>query len=117
MKAKQLIVLALLAALIAAFFVIDLGQYFSLAYIKSQQAAVLAQYDAHPALTIAIFFFVYIAVAGLSLPGAAIMTLFAGGIFGLGVGLVTVSFASSIDATLAFLTSRFSACSSAPRCM
>ncbi len=107
MKAKQLIVLALVAILIATFFIFDLGQYFSLAYIKSQQAAVIAQYDAHPALTIAIFFVVYVAVAGLSLPGAAIMTLFAGGIFGLVVGLVTVSFASSIGATFAFLTSRF----------
>lgn len=107
MKAKQLVVLALVATLIAAFFAFDLGQYFSLAYIKSQQAAVLAQYEAHPALTVAVFFVVYIGVTALSLPGAAIMTLFAGGIFGLGVGLVTVSFASSIGATLAFLTSRF----------
>jgi pyruvate/2-oxoglutarate dehydrogenase complex dihydrolipoamide dehydrogenase (E3) component/uncharacterized membrane protein YdjX (TVP38/TMEM64 family) len=106
-KAEKLVLLVVVAALVAAFFVFDLGQYFSLAYLKSQQANVMAQYEARPIATVAVFLLVYIAVTALSLPGAAIMTLFAGGIFGLGVGLVTVSFASSIGATLAFLTSRY----------
>jgi pyruvate/2-oxoglutarate dehydrogenase complex dihydrolipoamide dehydrogenase (E3) component/uncharacterized membrane protein YdjX (TVP38/TMEM64 family) len=86
---------------------LDLGRFFTLDYFKSQHATISAYYEVHRVKTAAIFFLVYIAVTGLSLPGAAIMTLVAGAIFGLLWGTVIVSFASSIGATLAFLASRF----------
>ncbi len=99
--------LAAIVALIAAFVAFDLGRYITLDYFKSQQAAIDAFYQANPLKTAALFFAAYVAVTGLSLPGAAIMTLAAGAIFGLAWGTVIVSFASSLGATLAFLTSRF----------
>jgi pyruvate/2-oxoglutarate dehydrogenase complex dihydrolipoamide dehydrogenase (E3) component/uncharacterized membrane protein YdjX (TVP38/TMEM64 family) len=103
----KLLLIVLIAALIAAFLVFDLGQYFSLPYLKSQQADIEELYRANALQTVAAFFLVYVAVTGLSLPGATILTLAAGAIFGLVWGTVIVSFASSIGATLAFLTSRF----------
>lgn len=107
MSKGKLAVLAVIVALVAAFFALDLRHYFSLEYFQSQRAAIEAYFAAHPAGTGAIFFLVYVAVTGLSLPGAAIMTLVAGAIFGLLWGTVIVSFASTIGATLAFLASRF----------
>ena len=107
MKKSKLILLLLVAAAIAAFFIFDLGKYFSLDYFKSQQAVFDAYYRANPLQAGAIFFIVYVAVTALSLPGAAIMTLVAGAIFGLLWGVVIVSFASTIGATLAFLVARF----------
>ena len=105
-KNKIVVLLALLAA-VAAFFWLDLGRYFSLDYIKGAQADFAALYAARPVQVIAGFFAVYVAVAALSLPGAAILTLLAGAVFGLLVGTVVVSFASSIGATLAMLVSRY----------
>ena len=105
-KGKWLVI-GLIVAMAAAYFAFDLGQYFSLGYLKSQQASIDAYYRSNPLQTVAVFFLVYVAVTGLSLPGAAIMTLAAGAIFGLLWGTVIVSFASSIGATLAFLASRF----------
>jgi pyruvate/2-oxoglutarate dehydrogenase complex dihydrolipoamide dehydrogenase (E3) component/uncharacterized membrane protein YdjX (TVP38/TMEM64 family) len=103
----RLILLLALVASIVAFFAFDLGRYFSLEQFRQHQAAIDAYYRAHPLQTGLIFFVVYIAVTALSLPGAAIMTLVGGAIFGLVWGTVIVSFASSIGATLAFLASRF----------
>ncbi|MEK7876169.1 MAG: FAD-dependent oxidoreductase [Pseudomonadota bacterium] len=107
MTKVRVLMLAAIVALIAAFFAFDLGRYFSLDYFKSQQAAIDAFYQANPLKTGALFFAAYVAVTGLSLPGAAIMTLAAGAIFGLLWGTVIVSFASSLGATLAFLAARF----------
>jgi pyruvate/2-oxoglutarate dehydrogenase complex dihydrolipoamide dehydrogenase (E3) component/uncharacterized membrane protein YdjX (TVP38/TMEM64 family) len=101
------ILLALIAAPLTAYFAFDLGQYFSLAYLKSQQAAIDAYYRSNPLPSVAAFFLVYVAVTGLSLPGATIMTLAGGAIFGLLWGTIIVSFASSIGATLSFVASRF----------
>ena len=101
------LLIAVVAALVAAYFVFDLGQYFSLGYLKSRQTEIDAYYGNNPLQTVAVFFLVYVAVTGLSLPGATIMTLAAGAIFGLLWGTIIVSFASSIGATLAFLVSRF----------
>lgn len=100
-------VLIALAALIAAFFVFDLGRFFSLEFFKQQQAAIDAYFRAHPLRTAAVYFALYVAVTGLSLPGAALMTLVGGAVFGLSWGTVIISFAASIGATLAFLASRF----------
>ncbi len=107
MDRKRLLVLALVAAAIAAFFAFDLKQYLSLEYFQSSRARIDAFHAAHPWQTVAAFFAIYVAVTALSLPGAAIMTLIAGAIFGVMTGTVVVSFASSIGATLAFLVSRF----------
>jgi pyruvate/2-oxoglutarate dehydrogenase complex dihydrolipoamide dehydrogenase (E3) component/uncharacterized membrane protein YdjX (TVP38/TMEM64 family) len=107
MNSKKIVILVVIAAMVAAFFAFDLGHYFSLAYLKSSQQAFQVYYQDNPVQTIAIFFVVYVAVAALSLPGAAILTLAAGALFGLGMGTLVVSFASSIGATLAFFTSRY----------
>lgn len=101
------IVIAILAALaIAVFIYFDLGTYLTLSSLKAQQAGLDAQYQAAPLLVIAAFFLVYVLVTASSLPGAAILTLAAGAIFGVATGTLIVSFASSIGATLAFLASR-----------
>ncbi len=75
--------------------------------LKAQQASLDASYVAHPLLVIALFFLIYVAVTAASIPGALILTLAAGALFGVVVGTVIVSFASTIGATLAFLASRF----------
>lgn len=107
MKTSRLILLTTLVLATALFFVFDLDQYFSLDFFKTQQAAIEAWRDARPVAAALGFFAVYVAVTGLSLPGAAVMTLAVGAIFGLGWGTLIVSFASTIGATLAFLASRF----------
>ncbi len=104
---RRLLLAALLAGLIVAFFALDLGRFFNLETLKSQQAAIDAWYRAQPYATVLIYFLLYVAVTGLSLPGAAILTLAGGAIFGLLWGTLIVSFASSIGATVAFLASRF----------
>ena len=106
MNAKKLIPLTLLALGIAAFFVFDLGQYVSLDYIKHSQARFVALYAQQPVLVTAVYFGVYVAVTALSLPGAVILTLAGGAIFGLVWGTVVVSFASTVGATLAMLAAR-----------
>ena len=100
MSKGKLLVVAVIVALVAAFFVFDLRQYLSVDLFRG-----LFQED--PRRTAIVFFLVYVAVTGLSLPGAAILTLAAGAIFGLAWGTLIVSFASSIGATLAFLASRY----------
>src|SRR5512134_1592003 len=107
MSKGRLIAVIAIAALIAAFFYFDLGSYFSLDFFKAQQAAIDAYFQTHPLQTAAIYFAIYVVVTGLSLPGAAIMTLVGGALFGLLWGVVIVSFASTLGATLAFLASRF----------
>ncbi|MEA3264768.1 MAG: FAD-dependent oxidoreductase [Pseudomonadota bacterium] len=107
MQPKRLVLLALFAAALTAWFAFDLGQYLTLEALKTQQAAIDAFYRANPLLVIAAFFAIYVILTALSVPGAAIMTLAAGAIFGVVIGTVLVSFASSIGATLAFLGSRY----------
>jgi pyruvate/2-oxoglutarate dehydrogenase complex dihydrolipoamide dehydrogenase (E3) component/uncharacterized membrane protein YdjX (TVP38/TMEM64 family) len=107
MNKTKLILLVVVAALIGSFFLFDLGQYFTLEFFRSQREAIDAYYQARPWQSLVIYFFIYVAVTGLSLPGAALMTLVGGAIFGLLWGTIVVSFASTIGATLAFLVSRF----------
>ena len=107
MSRSRLLVVALVALALVAFFAAGGQRYFSFEAIKGQQAAVESWYQANPWRTALGFFVVYVAVTGLSLPGAALMTLLVGAIFGLLWGTVLVSFASTIGATLAFLLSRF----------
>ncbi len=107
MNPRKLVVAVLLLACMAAFFVFDLGRFFSLAYLKESQASFAELYGQRPVLVVAVFFAVYVAVTALSLPGAAIMTLAAGAGFGLVLGTVLVSLASTIGATLAMLAARY----------
>ena len=107
MNKSKIALLAVIVALIAAFFAFDLGQYFHLEYFRSRQEDIQAYYRANPGRTMAIYFAIYVSAAALSLPGAVVLTLAGGAIFGLVAGTVIVSFASSIGATLAFLVSRF----------
>ena len=107
MNTRKALLLGLLVLLMAGFFIFDLGQYLSLASLKAQQASLNAQVAAHPWLAAGLFFVLYVAVTALSLPGAALMTLVAGALFGLLGGFVLVSFASTLGATLAMLISRF----------
>jgi dihydrolipoamide dehydrogenase len=97
---KKIIVLASLVVLVAGLYFSDAERYLSLTYYQSL-------YEQQPWLTALIYFCAYVLVAALSLPGAAILTLVGGAVFGLAVGFWLVSFASSIGATLAFLISRF----------
>jgi dihydrolipoamide dehydrogenase len=104
---SRVAVLAAIAVLVAAFFYFDGAHYLRLDYLREQRAAIDAFYAAHPLQSAALYFAVYVAATALSLPGAAILTLAGGAIFGLLWGTLIVSFASSIGATLAFLASRF----------
>ena len=106
MQNRKLLI-AVLIALVAAFFLFDIGRFFNLEFLQNEQANLDRLYDNKPLLVIAVFLFCYIAVAALSLPGAAILTVAAGAQFGLLLGTLIVSFASTIGATLAFLASRF----------
>ena len=104
---KRIFIAALLLLALAAWFLFDLGQYLTIDALKGQQAALADVYRARPMLVIAIFFSGYVALTALSVPGAAILTLAAGAIFGVGIGTLIVSFASTLGATLAFLGSRY----------
>jgi pyruvate/2-oxoglutarate dehydrogenase complex dihydrolipoamide dehydrogenase (E3) component/uncharacterized membrane protein YdjX (TVP38/TMEM64 family) len=106
-RTGKIILLLIIAALVACFFIFDLGQYLTLSYLKSQQQIFNNYYQDNRFSTLLIYFIVYIVVTALSLPGATVMTLAGGALFGLWTALIVVSFASSIGATLAFLASRF----------
>lgn len=103
----KIALVALVAALVVCFFVFDLGRYFNLEFIKAQRDAYQAYYRQRPSVTIAAYAAVYVAVTSLSLPGAAVLTLLGGALFGVLTGTVIVSFCSTIGATLAFLVARF----------
>lgn len=103
-KKSSLVIVAL--ALLVAFIGLDLSQYLTLESLRTRQDDLSAWVLESPLKAALIFASAYIAVTTLSLPGAAIMTLAGGALFGLGWGLLLVSFASSIGATLAFLISR-----------
>ncbi len=108
---KKLLPKALLVALIVIIIYLfnryDLGQYLTLDYIKENQAKFNELYNQNPFVYILAFFLIYVTITAVSLPGAAILTLLAGALFGLVVGAILVSFASTIGASLAFLMSRF----------
>ena len=103
---RKLAVIAVVALAVVAFFALDLGRYFSLAYLKQSQASFVAAYAERPVLVTLVFFAVYVTITALSLPGAALMTLASGASFGLVWGTIVVSFASAIGATLAMLAAR-----------
>ena len=99
--------LGLLAAAVVLFFGLGLNRYLSLATLQQRQAGLAELYGQHPWELRAGYFLLYLVAAALSLPGAALLTLAGGAVFGLGWGLVLVSFASSLGATLSFWLSRW----------
>jgi len=103
----KIVLLLFIAGVISIFFLSDLGQYFSLTNLKNELDEFNSYYAQHKALTMAIYMAGYILVTALSLPGAVIMTLAGGALFGLLYGTLLVSFASTIGATSAFLLSRY----------
>ena len=107
MTRSRVLLLIILAAGIAAFFALGLQRYLTLDYLKAAQGEFTALYAERPLTVIAAYFGIYVAVTALSLPGALIMTLAGGAIFGLVVGTLVVSFASSVGATLAMLAARY----------
>jgi len=102
----KLILIALLVIAIFGYITLDLGQYLTLEYAQSQLSNIQDYKNENFAQTALIYFIGYVIATGLSIPGAIIITLLGGAIFGLFWGTLLVSFASSIGATLAFLASR-----------
>ncbi len=103
----KIAVVIVVIVLIVLFKVFNLGQYFTLDYIKASQEKFAALYAEHRLLVIACYMGIYIVMAALSLPGATVMTLLGGALFGFIVGMIAVSFASTIGATLACFVARF----------
>jgi pyruvate/2-oxoglutarate dehydrogenase complex dihydrolipoamide dehydrogenase (E3) component/uncharacterized membrane protein YdjX (TVP38/TMEM64 family) len=107
MRFRQVLVLLLLALAIGAFLVLDLGRYLSFEQLKASQAGFAQLHAQQPFIVAAVYFLIYVLATALSIPGAVIITLAGGAVFGLWWGLLIVSFASTLGATLAFLASRF----------
>lgn len=107
MRSPKLFVLLLLALAIGAFVALDLGRFLSFEALKASQASFAQLHAERPFTVAAVYFVLYVAATALSIPGATIITLAGGAIFGLWQGLLIVSFASTLGATLAFLASRF----------
>jgi uncharacterized membrane protein YdjX (TVP38/TMEM64 family) len=104
---RKVFILVALIILAGLFFFLDLPSYLNLEYLKESQSRFQQLYYDHRIAVIAAYMVIYILVTALSLPGAAVMTLAGGALFGLFVGTVVVSLASTIGATCAFLASRF----------
>lgn len=102
----KILLFAILIAALVTFFWLDLGRFLTLDYVKSQQQSFTSFYAENPGLTIGLYVGIYILITAASLPGAAILTLLGGAVFGLGLGTLLVSIASTSGATLAFLFSR-----------
>ena len=106
-KVKKIGIVGVIIILIALFQIFDLSQYLSLEYLKSSRESLARLYAENTFAVIAAYFCIYILVTSLSLPGAAVMTLAGGAVFGLVIGTIVVSFASTIGASLACIVSRY----------
>lgn len=104
---KRVLIVAVLAALIGAFFLFDLDRYLDFQFLESQRDQLQALVVEQPALVMVSFLLLYIVVTALSLPGAAVMTIAGGFLFGIFWGTLLASVASTLGATLAFLIGRF----------
>ena len=107
MKLKRIVILIIIAGLIAAVKIFGLDQYLTLSYLKGSLDRFSALYESQRLTVIAVYFLVYVLTAALSLPGAAPLGIAGGALFGFRTATIVVSFASTIGATLACLTSRF----------
>ena len=107
MNIKQILLTGILIAFVVAFFQMGLYEFLTLEQIKMEQASIEAWVEEQPAEASVAYFLLYIVVTAVSLPGATVMTLAGGAVFGFWWGFVLVSFASTIGATLAMLVARF----------
>ena len=107
MRGSRLLLVLVMGCLIGAFFAFDLGHYLSLPQLQARQVELAALVDRHFVSAALLFVAVYVVSTALSLPGASLLTLAGSAVFGGVWGLLLVSFASSIGATLAFLSARF----------
>ena len=107
MNARKWLLLIAIAAAVVAFFAFGGTRWLTLEAVQGAQDRIAALYVARPAWVVGGFFVAYVAVTALSLPGAAVLTLLAGAVFGLWVGTLVVSFASSLGALLAMLSARY----------
>jgi len=107
MNKTRLLIVVLIVALIVAIVWLDVGQYLTLDFFRQQQDALQDYVGQHLIAAVGAFFLIYVLVTALNIPGAAVMTMVAGALFGLLPGTLIVSFASTIGATLAFALSRF----------
>jgi len=104
---KKIVLLLLAIGLIGLFFHFNLHQLLTLEGLKGSMDQFSELKEQSPVLVIGAFFIVYVLVTALALPGAAILTLASGALFGLFEGLVIASFASSVGALCSFLVSRY----------
>lgn len=104
---QRLLIVTAIFVLVILFIIFDLDQYLTLDYLKASQDKFSQLYAANSLTVIALYMVIYIVVTALSLPGAAVMTLAGGALFGFWIGFVVVSFASTIGATLACFVARF----------
>jgi len=104
---KKLAIVGGIILLIVLFKILGLEQYLTLSYIKEQQVHFARLYTENKVMVIAVYMLIYIVVTALSIPGAAVMTLAGGGLFGLVTGTIVVSFASTIGATCACIVARY----------
>ncbi|HDX8374659.1 TPA: FAD-dependent oxidoreductase [Aeromonas dhakensis] len=107
MSGSRLLLVLVMGCLIGAFFAFDLGHYLSLPQLQARQAELAALVERHFGAAALLFVAVYVVSTALSLPGASLLTLAGSAVFGVAWGLLLVSFASSMGATLAFLSARF----------
>lgn len=107
MNKKKLLIAAIVAALIALFFAFDLGRFLTLESLKTNRDALTTFYQKNRVITAGAFIFIYIVQTALSLPGAAVLSLAAGAIFGALIGTLYVNIGATVGATLAFLVARY----------
>jgi uncharacterized membrane protein YdjX (TVP38/TMEM64 family) len=107
MVLKKIGLMAILVLLVALFFFFDLGRYLTLASLKENRDALVSLYERHHIFFIATFITLYIVQTALSLPGATILSLGAGAVFGVGIATIVVNIGATIGAFLAFLTARY----------
>ncbi|MFQ1952403.1 FAD-dependent oxidoreductase [Aeromonas veronii] len=107
MNRTRLLLALVMGSLIGTFFALDLSRYLTLDALQAQQAAVAQWVDSHFVSASLLFVLIYVLSTALSLPGASLLTLGGSAVFGVAWGLLLVSFASTLGATLAFLSARF----------
>lgn len=107
MDRKRILLLLAIAATVALFFIFDIGGYMTLSSLKANRDALLGLYERHKSGTIAIFIITYIVQTALSLPGAAILSLAGGAVFGAVMGTLYVNIGATVGAALAFMATRY----------
>lgn len=107
MNSKKIVIILLLVLLVGLFFWLDLGRYITLESLKTNHQLLLDYYDKHALQMVVIFMVIYIIQTGLALPGATILSLAAGAVFGPYLGTVYAVTAASLGALLSFLVTRY----------